>query len=119
MLERLFKLSENRTNVRTEVVAGFATFMTMAYMVRKSKRDLVEGVINIDGSCRPQIVPDNNSVFCELLKEFKQLTGHGIVLNTSFNLHGDPLVCSPRDAIKTMTDTGCEYMAIGDFLVRK
>lgn len=94
-------------------------FMTMAYIVRENKRHFVQGVINVDGSCRPQIVSEKDSVFCELLKEVKQLTGHGIVLNTSFNLHGDPLVCSPKDAIKTMTDTGCEYMAIGDFLVRK
>ena len=94
-------------------------FMTMAYMVRKKKRNLVRGVINVDGSCRPQILGQENSLFRELLKEIKKLTGHGIVLNTSFNIHGEPMVCSPRDAIKTINDTGSGYMAIGNFLVEK
>jgi len=92
-------------------------FMTMAYMVRESKRDLVRGVINIDGSCRPQILPDDDSLFARLLRAVKKLTGHGILLNTSFNIHGEPLVCSPGDAISTFLRTKSRYMAIGDCLV--
>lgn len=94
-------------------------FMTMAYMVKENKRDLVKGVINIDGSCRPQIVKKENAIFRDLLKEIKIRTRHGILLNTSFNVHGEPLVCSPQDAVKTMIDTGNKYMAIGNFLVKK
>jgi carbamoyltransferase len=94
-------------------------FMTMAYMVRENKRHLVRGVINIDGSCRPQIVQKDDSLYRTLLEEIKRLTGHGVILNTSFNLHGEPLVCSPQDAVRTMIDTGNNFMAIGDFLVRK
>lgn len=94
-------------------------FMTMAYMVRKDKRHLVRGVINRDGSCRPQIVREDGSLFRELLREVKRLTGNGIVLNTSFNLHGESMVCSPQDALKTMNDTASRYMAIGNFLVKK
>jgi carbamoyltransferase len=93
-------------------------FMTMAYIVRGSKRDLVRGVINRDGSCRPQIVSKNGSLFRRLLEEIKRLTGCGVLLNTSFNLHGEPLVCSPEDAIGTMADTMIGYMAMGNFLVR-
>ncbi len=92
-------------------------FMTMAYMVREDKRDCVRGVINVDGSCRPQIVGDENPIYRDLLEEIRRLTGHGILLNTSLNLHGEPVVCSPQDAVKTMLDTGNEYMAIGNFLV--
>ena len=94
-------------------------FMTMAYMVREDKRDLVRGVINVDGSCRPQIVCRKNTLYYSLIREVKRLTGHGIILNTSFNLHGEPLVCFPQDAVKTMVDTGSAYMAIDDFLVRR
>ncbi|MBW2428471.1 MAG: hypothetical protein JRF56_05885 [Deltaproteobacteria bacterium] len=94
-------------------------FMTMAYKVKKEKRALVRGVINVDGSCRPQIVEKNDSIFFRLIEEIKGLTGHGILLNTSFNLHGEPLVCSPEDAIKTMADTGCDFLAIGNFLVMR
>jgi len=94
-------------------------FMTMAYRVRDEKRDLVRGVINRDGSCRPQIVSKDGSLFSELLEKIRDLTGQGVLLNTSFNLHGEPLACSPKDALETMGLTGNSYLAIGDFLVRR
>ena len=94
-------------------------FMTMAYMVKHSKRELVRGVINIDGSCRPQIVRDDHSLLSGLLLEIRKLTGYGILLNTSFNLHGEPLVCTPQDAVKTMAESGGGYMVIGDYLVTR
>ena len=94
-------------------------FMTMAYKVRDEKRDLVRGVINRDGSCRPQIVSRDGSLFGGLLEKIRDLTGQGVILNTSFNLHGEPLACSPQDALETMGLTGSTYMAIGDFLVQR
>jgi carbamoyltransferase len=94
-------------------------FMTMAYMVKADKRSLLRGVINVDGSCRPQTVSNDGSLYRRLLEAVKHLTGHGILLNTSFNLHGEPLVCTPQDAVRTMRETGNEYLAIGNFLVRQ
>ena len=93
-------------------------FMTMAYNVREEFRQDLIAVINIDGSCRPQILENNNnSKYVKLLKEIKTLTGKGVLLNTSFNIHGEPLVCSPNDAIKTFISTGIKYLVIGDFIV--
>ncbi len=93
-------------------------FMTMAYEVREEFRQELIAVINIDGSCRPQILgKNNNSKYAKLLKEIKSLTGKGVLLNTSFNIHGEPLVCSPKDAIKTFISTGIKYLVIGDFIV--
>jgi carbamoyltransferase len=93
-------------------------FMTMAYEVREEFRQELIAVINIDGSCRPQILgKNNNSKYAMLLKEIKVLTGKGVVLNTSFNIHGEPLVCSPKDAIKTFISTGIKYLVMGDFIV--
>jgi carbamoyltransferase len=94
-------------------------FMTMAYMVRADKRHLVRGVINVDGSCRPQILKKQDTPFYALLVELKKLTGHGIVLNTSFNIHGEPMVCSPEDAVSTFLGTGNRHMVIGNSLVSK
>lgn len=94
-------------------------FMTTAYVVREEKRDLVRGVINVDGSCRPQILRQGDSVLADLLEAVKRLTGHGVILNTSFNIHGEPMVCGPEDAIRTMIDTESEYMAMHDFMVRR
>jgi carbamoyltransferase len=94
-------------------------FMTMAYMVKTEMRPLVRGVINVDGSCRPQMVSKDGSLYRRLLEAIKHRTGRGILLNTSFNLHGEPLVCTAQDAIRTMRETGNPYLAIGNFMVRQ
>ena len=54
-----------------------------------------------------------------LIKEFKKLSGHGIVINTSFNIQGEPVVCSPRDALRTFGGTGLDAMIIGDLCFKK
>ncbi|MEI6127111.1 MAG: carbamoyltransferase C-terminal domain-containing protein [Pseudomonadota bacterium] len=92
-------------------------FMTMGYMVKESKRRAVEGVTGIDGSCRPQMVTEQEPRYQKLLREIKKLTGAGILLNTSFNIHGEPLVCSPQDALATLKKTGNEYLVMGNYLI--
>ena len=93
-------------------------FMTMGYMVKDEYRDELEGVLSVDGSCRPQIVRDNESGYGMLLRTLKALTGRGVVLNTSFNIHGEPLVCSPQDAIDTLKRTRNDYLVIGKYIVK-
>jgi carbamoyltransferase len=93
-------------------------FMTMGYMVKDDKRDEVEGVISVDGSCRPQVLKGNESQYGRLLTSVKRFTGSGVLLNTSFNIHGEPLVCSPKDAIDTLKRTGNDYLVMGNYLIR-
>ncbi len=93
-------------------------FMTMGYMVKDDKRDEIEGVISVDGSCRPQIIQENESLYGKLLSNVKKLTGRGVVLNTSFNIHGEPMVCSPKDAIDTLKRTKNDYLVMGNYLVK-
>ena len=93
-------------------------FMTMGYMVKDDKRDELEGVISVDGSCRPQIITDTASPYGKMLSTLKALTGRGVVLNTSFNIHGEPLVCSPAEALDTLKRTGNDYLVMGNYLVR-
>jgi carbamoyltransferase len=94
-------------------------FMTMGYMVKKEKLKLVKGVINIDGSCRPQILTSLDSRYAKLLLEYKKLSGVGVLLNTSFNLHGEPLICTPEDALNTFFRTTAKYLVLENYLVRK
>jgi carbamoyltransferase len=94
-------------------------FMTTAYRVRPEFRDRLKGVTGKDGTCRPQVVDARDGKYFSLLVELKKLTGMGVVLDTSLNLHGEPLVCSPEDAVKTFMKTNCKYMAIGNYLVEK
>lgn len=94
-------------------------FMTMGYMVKQERRSDMQGVMSIDGSCRPQFVTENEPLFRRLLQELKKLTGTGVVLNTSFNVHGDPLVCSPQDALDTLKKTNNDYLVIDRYLVKR
>lgn len=95
-------------------------YMTCAYRVRPEAVPRFAGVINVDKTCRPQVVPDDAiDPFARVLRAFKERTGIGAVLNTSFNLHGEPLVCSPADALKTFMETEVRYLVLEDRLVTK
>jgi len=80
----------------------------------------VPAVTHVDYSCRIQTVSkENNPIFYELLNEFYRETGCPLIVNTSFNVRGEPLVCSPEDAIRCFFNTKMDYLMIGEFLVRK
>ncbi|MEM0149382.1 MAG: carbamoyltransferase C-terminal domain-containing protein, partial [Candidatus Micrarchaeaceae archaeon] len=96
---------------------GADKFMTMAYMVKEDMRGLTKAVMHIDGSARPQMVGDENPLYYKLLKKVKDRSGIGMVLNTSFNIHGMPIVLSPFDASETMKKTRTKYMFINGFFV--
>lgn len=110
--------------LESEARAAFADWkgrpsreMTMAYLVSPVWRPRLAGVTGVDGSCRPQIVPDESpDVFARLLHLLKQTTGCGAVLNTSFNIHGEPLVCKPEEAIDVFRRSGADALALGDCL---
>jgi carbamoyltransferase len=94
--------------------------MTMAFEVSSPYRDCLSGVTSIDGTCRPQFVSDSDGgPYAELLREARRRWGVGAVLNTSFNIHGEPLVCSPAEAIDVFLRSGADALAIGPFLVSR
>jgi carbamoyltransferase len=94
--------------------------MTMAYRVADHYRCRMVGVMSVDGTCRPQVVPDDGpGVFADLLREARRRWGGGVVLNTSFNIHGEPLVCSPAEAVDVFLRSGADALAIGPFLVHR
>lgn len=94
-------------------------FMTMAYRVRPEARDVLAGVTSSDGTCRPQMVDESYGKYYELLKTLRQSIGVGAVLNTSFNVHGEPMVSSPDDALSTFARCGADALVIGDFIVER
>jgi carbamoyltransferase len=70
-----------------------------------------------DLTIRPQVVyQDWNPSYYALLEAFERITGRGIFLNTSFNLHGYPIVSHPQDALKVLDQSGLNWLAIGSFL---
>lgn len=95
-------------------------FMILTAQVKPEKRGVIPAVTHVDGSARPQTVErDVNPLYWKLIGEFGKLTGVPVVMNTSFNLRGEPIVCTPTDAIRTFFSSGMDALAIGSFLVEK
>jgi carbamoyltransferase len=83
-------------------------FMTICFPVREKYGKILPGITHVDNTCRIQTISDG--YLYELLQEFKKLSGHGILLNTSFNLAGEPLVETPRDALNTLNNSSLDYL---------
>jgi carbamoyltransferase len=84
------------------------------------KRSDIPAVTHIDYSARIQTVArETNPDYYELIKEFEALTGYGVIVNTSFNVRGEPIVCSPEDAYRCFMRTQMDYLVLGPFLLAK
>jgi len=95
-------------------------FMLMVYPVRKKWQDKIPSITHVDGSGRLQTIKRNdNSLYYDVIKEFGGMSGIPILINTSFNIRGEPIVCTPYDAYKCMMGTGIDYLVIDKFLVKR
>ena len=95
-------------------------FMLLAMKVRPEWRDKIPAVVHVDGTARVQTVcQDNNERLYKLLKEFDAITGVPVLLNTSFNVKGEPIVEEPQDAVECFLSTGIDYLALQDVLIEK
>jgi carbamoyltransferase len=95
-------------------------FMLLAKHVRPEWKDRIPAVVHVDGTARVQTVAaEANERLCRLLKEFEALTGTPVLLNTSFNVKGEPIVETPQDAMDCFLATGIDYLVLHDLLVGK
>ena len=86
----------------------------------KEIRSLIPAVTHVDYSCRLQTVErDVNPLFYDAIAAFFRKTGCPVVINTSFNVRGEPIVCSPLDAFRCFIRTDMDCLLIGSFLLRK
>jgi carbamoyltransferase len=86
----------------------------------EAEHSIIAGMHPMDMTVRPQVVTDEmNPTYAEVIREFKKLTGVGAILNTSFNLHGYPIVGSPQIAIETLVKSQLDALVLGDYLVTK
>jgi carbamoyltransferase len=100
--------------------AGRAPFMILAFEATDEAKQSVPAVVHVDGTMRAQTVEAASSPrYHALLKAFEKRTGVPCLLNTSFNVKGEAIVCTPRDALRTFWSTGIDALAIGAFLVEK
>ncbi|MDP2941079.1 MAG: carbamoyltransferase C-terminal domain-containing protein [Candidatus Omnitrophota bacterium] len=98
-----------------------APYMALAFRTRElAVKHLRAAIHPYDFTARVQsLEEDGNPGFYKIIQEFQRLSGIGGVLNTSFNLHGEPMVCSPADALRTMEKSELKYLAMGSFLISK
>jgi carbamoyltransferase len=95
-----------------------AEFMTIIFDCSAEFRSHCPAAVHVDGTARPQLVRRaTNPSFHRVLEEYRRLTGIGSVVNTSFNMHEEPIVCSPEDAVRAFLLGHLDYLAIGNHLV--
>jgi len=96
-------------------------YMMLAFQTNPKRRDEIVAAIHPhDGTARAHIVDEAwNPPYYRVIREFEARTGIGAVLNTSFNLHGEPLVASPEDAVDTFERSGLPHLALGRYLISK
>src|SRR5690606_27169870 len=100
--------------------AGKSPFMLFIYDVVKDREHLIPAVKHIDGTARVQTInEEQHPLYYQLIKAFKEKTGVPVLVNTSFNTLGKPIVCSPRDAIECFWTSPFDALVIGSFLIRK
>jgi carbamoyltransferase len=94
--------------------------MLFVYRVRPDKADHIPAVRHVDGTARIQTINrGQHAAYYDLVRAFGALTGVPVLVNTSFNTRGEPIVCTPRDALESFCSTALDALAIGPFLLQK
>ncbi|MCB9765326.1 MAG: hypothetical protein H6739_36465 [Alphaproteobacteria bacterium] len=103
-----------------EKAAQSARFMTVCFDCTDAMKRLAPGCVHVDGTARPQIVhPGENPGYAAILRAFRDRTGVPALINTSFNMHEEPIVCSPYDAIRAWKQAKLDALVVGEFLVER
>jgi len=102
------------------VNGAVSPFMVFVYDVRPDKADRIPAVRHVDGTARIQTINrTQNAAYYDLVKAFAERSGVPVLINTSFNTRGEPVVCTPRDAVESFCSTPIDVLAIGPFIVEK
>lgn len=94
-------------------------FMTITFDVKEKWQDVIKAVNHVDNTARPQVVkPEQNEHYYRILQEYKKISGLPLFVNTSFNMHEEPIVCTPDDAIRSLLKDCVDVLIIGNYIVR-
>jgi len=97
-----------------------AEFMTITYNTYEKKDVEIPAVIHVDKTARPQVIKkEKNPLYYMIIEEFYKITGVPVLINTSFNAHEEPIILSPRDAIKALRNNRVDILSIENFIVYK
>ncbi|CAE8656986.1 unnamed protein product, partial [Polarella glacialis] len=99
----------------TDLEAGL--YMSMCYEATPAMRELCPAVVHLDGTARPQVVDERDGLYFKILERYAATSGVHTLINTSFNLHEEPIVCSPKDALAAFRGGACDVLAMFPFLI--
>ena len=95
-----------------------ARFMTVTFDCTSTMKEMSPSVVHVDGTARPQLIdPETAPDFYQILTAYYKLTGIPSLINTRFNMHEEPIVCSPEDALRSFQQGNLDFLAIGNWLV--
>jgi carbamoyltransferase len=95
-----------------------AKFMTITFDCTPWMKQHCPAVVHVDGTARPQLISQqSNRSYHRIVEEYRKLTGLPSIINTSFNMHEEPIVCTPEDAIRAFRDGQLDYLAMGNYLI--
>ncbi|MCK4823823.1 hypothetical protein KA005_49170, partial [bacterium] len=104
---------------RVEGAEHAAQYMTITFHCTPWMRDRMNGVVHVDGTARPHlVVKDRNPSYYRIIEAFYHKTGLPGIINTSFNMHEEPIVCSAEDCVRAFLSGNLDYLAIGPYLVK-
>ena len=131
-VNKLIKFRENFRPFAPATLSNFAhdifdipknrkvNFMEKSLSIKRKWKSIIPAVTHVDGSGRIQTVfRENNLRFYKIIREFYNLTGVPVLLNTSFNLNGEPVVMTPEDAIRTFYTCGLDILVLNDYIIYK
>jgi carbamoyltransferase len=97
-----------------------AEFMTITFDCTDWMREHCPAAVHVDGTARPQLVKrEKNPDYYDILREYEKLSGVSTLINTSFNMHEEPIVCTPEDAVRAFLDGRLDHLAIGPFVAEQ
>ena len=98
----------------------FSPHMTKNFKVLNEMKDRLQAITHVDGTARIQsVTKEYNELFYNIINEFYKLTGIPVVINTSFNVKGEPIFCTPQEAIDSFERMNLDYLSIGNYLVKR
>ena len=97
-----------------------ARFMTLTFACTDYMKKVSPAVVHVDGTARPQIIrKEDNTNYYKIVEEYFKITKIPSLVNTSFNMHEEPIVCTPDDALRAFLSGELDYLAIGEYLVSR
>lgn len=113
----LYERAEDIFDIDKPAMKYPAEFMTITFPMKKYWIDRAPAVAHVDNTARPQLVSESsNPLYYKLIKAYSEITGVPIIINTSFNVHEEPIVCNPNDGVKALMDRVIDVFVCGNYI---